>query len=234
MWRKRTAQFTASPPGPGPPALSSWKTCSWTRPIWDAVLPPPSSAASSRSCGRGGQNAWRSRPILTRWVFTAPSASSTAASRKRTSAPRLAWCLCSPERVGIIRSRYRATGSMMVRPAPERCKQKDPFDQMRDRQRAAQSASFTAGMPLLHRLVGEVLSLPQGLNPFPATQQSRGFGRLDCTSSANCYCDTGSRRVVRRLINYEHVILAERIATCHDVNPNRLQGWPNHLDPVVR
>src|SRR6266566_1228854 len=63
-----------------------------------------------------GQSAWRSPPILTRWSFTAPPASSTAASRKRTSAPRLAWYSCSPESVGSIRSRYRATSSMIVRP----------------------------------------------------------------------------------------------------------------------
>ena len=66
--------------------------------------------------GRGARSAWRSPPILTRWSFTAPSASSTAASRKRTSAPRLAWCSCSPESVGTIGSRCRGTGSMTVRP----------------------------------------------------------------------------------------------------------------------
>ena len=46
------------------------------------------------------RSAWRSPLILTRWGFTAPPASSTAASRKLTLAPRLAWCSCSPESVG--------------------------------------------------------------------------------------------------------------------------------------
>ena len=38
---------------------------------------------------------------------------------ERTSAPRLAWSLCSPESVATIRSRYRATRSM-VRPVGAR------------------------------------------------------------------------------------------------------------------
>ena len=31
MSRNRTARLSGSPPGLRPPALSSWKTCSWTR-----------------------------------------------------------------------------------------------------------------------------------------------------------------------------------------------------------
>jgi len=47
-------------------------------------------------------------PILTRWVFTAPSVSSTAASQKRSSAPYLAWSSRSPDCAGTIISRCRA------------------------------------------------------------------------------------------------------------------------------
>ena len=55
MSRNRTARWPASPPGPGPLARSSWKTRSRTRSVEGAVLPPRSSAASPRSCGRGGR-----------------------------------------------------------------------------------------------------------------------------------------------------------------------------------
>ena len=49
------------------------------------------------------RSAWKSPLILTRWNFTAPQASSTAASPRRTSAPRLEWCSRSPDWPGTIK-----------------------------------------------------------------------------------------------------------------------------------
>jgi GNAT superfamily N-acetyltransferase len=66
--------------------------------------------------GRRARSAWRSPPIRTRWGSTAPSASPTAASRKRSSAQRPAWSWCSPDSDGAVRSWRRGTGSMMIRP----------------------------------------------------------------------------------------------------------------------
>ena len=48
--------------------------------------------------------------------FTALSVSSTAASRKRSSAPRLAWRSRSPDCAGIIGSRAAARVALMARP----------------------------------------------------------------------------------------------------------------------
>src|SRR5690242_10025072 len=87
------------------------------------------------------------------------------------------------------------------------------------------------GLP--RRLVLRTLRLPQGVNPLLAAQQPGRLGRPEGAAGGNRQRDAGSGGVISCLENDQHVVLAERVTTHHDLGTQRLQRWRDRLDAVV-
>src|SRR5579871_2584930 len=87
---------------------------------------------------------------------------------------------------------------------------------------------------LSRRAVRRRLRTLQGSDPFLTTEQLGSSGRADRASGSYRQGQRRGGRVVRRLVDDYHVVLAEGVAASEDLAPDCFEGRPNRFDPILR